>query len=240
EWFKGEIIEAVLEIISSTRETVALKRKKKERPEPMTSENTERPVMPDGGGQADGAAQEMCMVSQIPNLRVKSLFLKLTEAVQGGYNSWGHQVIDPSKITVANWLDMMKNLDGEDCSEKAMATRNLTVSCSYELKCLMEFERDLDRDELRELREILLNRASLKPRYLFFDEDKCVIPFSASSGSDTYVHGTEEVITGVAGERFRLIVMNSGTYRYYPEGSHHSTYPYNTATALQSSHNINL
>jgi hypothetical protein len=200
EWFSRDILEAVMEIISSTREVVA-----------MATDNR---------GPTDGPAPELQMVSQIPHLRVKSFKLKLMEEVGGSGRAspWGTNeevLIDPTTTSVVEWLEMVRGLKQDDRSSKAAAIRSLHLQCSYEIKCVLEFQKNMTPEELQPVRNAFFTSQGLKPRYLFFDEDNSVIPFSAGT---THVRGGPEVMTGVEGECFRVLVLATGIYQSYPEG----------------------
>ncbi len=181
EWFKGEIIEEVLDIIAThTKQRLEIRR--------ITVTETT-----DGGDKADGgpvpdvageatAGEKGAMdsdsgiqgVCRIPGLTMKSFSLTLTERP--------HENRTP--LTTC----------GVQIKYLLAFERDFTVD-------------DAGRTDLTNLKNALL--PSQRMKHTFYDEDNAVIPFSlppAQAGNCYHVVGGQEAITGAKGDAFRVLV----------------------------------
>jgi hypothetical protein len=185
EWFRGDIIEDVLNIIAQhRRQRVEVRRTimteeviTEEEPLPEPSD-----TRPSGVVDSDTGVVGIC---RIPGLRMKKLSLKLTER-------------EPEKIKSNNPRWVCAPQDG-------------IMLCGVEMIYLLEFEADVtDQNLLYQLRNELLNGnphgGVRRVRYVFMDEDNAVIPFGPACNNH-HIIGGMEAITGVAGEAFRVVVV---------------------------------
>lgn len=194
EWFKGEIIEEVLEIISSHKQ-LRLEMRRKTMTDSINREA-------DGGGDVplDLAVNEKDVldkdsgvigICRIPGLRMKSLSMKLTERACEEAHSGGQVYCG---VEIKYVLEFEKDFSSNDPTGQNF------------------FE-----SERAKLRQALFSHDKGLP-YTFYDEDNAVIPFKPSGApsligpgpndwfNSIHIVGGQEAVTGVKGDAFRVLV----------------------------------
>jgi hypothetical protein len=195
EWFKGEIIEQVLEIISSHKKQ-RLEIRRKTVTEEITVQPPGEPENHPAGPAADKGTLDKdsgCVgICRIPGLRMKSFSLKLTESPYSeDARAQGHN------------------------RKEAAAIGRGPVFCGVSAKYVLVFEKEFRKDvpegrrnsELSKLHEALLS-AHAPARTLnhrFYDQDDALIPFCPDRNS-YHVVGGLDAVTGVEGDAFRVLV----------------------------------
>jgi hypothetical protein len=192
EWFKGEIIEQVLEIISSHKKQ-RLEIRRKTVTEEITVQAPGEPENLPAVTTADKEALDKdsaCVgICRIPGLRMKSFTMKLTER--------------PFEDVVG----FQGNI-----SEQVRSMARGRLYCGVSVKYVLVFEKEFSKEipegrlysELRKLHMALsTNMRSLTHR--FYDEDNALIPFCPDQTS-YHIIGGMEAVTGDEGDAFRALV----------------------------------
>ena len=183
EWFKGDIIEEVLEIIAThTQNKLKIRRK-------TVTEDTGDQGKGEGGPPPESATDEKSVLSadtgvqgvcRIPGLRMKSFTMTLTERQQ--------------------------ELPGVTRSSRMPNT-----VCGVQVKYLLVFEKDFTKDEggRTELAKMQTAICGQGLKHSFFDGDNAVIPLypRPPNASCYHVVGGPEAFTGAEGDAVRVLLV---------------------------------
>jgi hypothetical protein len=199
EWFKGEIIEEVLTIISQHKE-----RRLETRRINMT-QTTPSVVVDTAPGNENStrdSASGLNGICRIPGLRLKSISMKLTERPLETEDQFNERLKEREETLKKR---------GSQVGLMSVERRN-DIVCGFELKYLLEFETDVINDDeakkydLHKLRGALLaTQGQTGLWHTFYDKDNAMIPFSPPS-ANCHLVGGSDAITGCRGDAFRVLV----------------------------------
>jgi hypothetical protein len=198
EWFRGEIIEEVLEIIASHKQNrLAMRRRTviEETGSTPAAEGLSVPAMPAGESAVDKDAG-CAGVCRIPGLRMKSFSMRLTESP----------------------YEERLRAQGQNAQEAKSNARGQII-CGVEIKYLLVFERDFGVElregkassELEGLRTFLCSCLPNTPLvHRFYDEENALIPYCPDN-SASHIVGGREAVTGAKGDAFRVLLAYEKT-----------------------------